>query len=216
MKAFLHKEWNLAVPKPVLLFPLLGIMTVIPNYPVFVGFFYGVVAIFVLFSVQKENRDLEFSLLLPVSRRSIVKAKFFVVGTLQWLTIAFAVIGAVLADTLVSPAGNLVGIDPNLAFFGIAFLALGVFNAVFLPWFFRTGYKLGLPLTMAAACFVLCYGAFETVVNLVPALRASLDTLDPARFGVQAVVLAVGLAFYVVSFLLSYRAAARRFEAANL
>ena len=44
---------------------------------------------------------------------------------------------------------NLVGLDPNLALLAAGFLIYALFNAVFLPSFYKNGYKVGVAFVKA-------------------------------------------------------------------
>lgn len=216
MKAYLAKEFKLAVPPGMFLLTILGLLCVIPNYPAVVGYIYNIVCIFILFTIARDNRDLEFSAILPVSRRTVVWGKCIVVAVFEACTVAFSAIGAVIANVWVSPLGNLVGLDLNLTFFGVVLIAFAVYNIVLIPAFFRTGYKIFKPLVAASTAFIACYLAFELPIQLVPSWKAALDTLNPAYFGYQAILLGAGIALYGLSFWATVKLGVRNFERVSL
>lgn len=216
MKTFLYKEFKLAIPLPLILFSVLGMLTMIPNYPIFIGLFYSLIAIFIMFSIQKDNRDIEFSLSLPVTRKHIVASKITVIIILQILSIIFSAIGALLANFCLSPSGNLVGSDPNIAFFGMGFIAFAVFNIVFIPWFFKSGYKLNLPIFIAIMAFVVCFVLYEILIGTIPLLHKVLDSLNSKNFGYQAILLACGILIYCGTMYITYRLAVKNFEKVNI
>lgn len=216
MKTFLYKEFKLAIPLPLILFSVLGIMTMIPNYPIFIGLFYSLIAIFVMFSIQKDNRDIEFSLTLPVTRKYIVASKISIIILLQILSVIFSTFGALLANFCLSPSGNLVGSDPNIAFFGMGFIAFSIFNIIFIPWFFKSGYKLNLPIFIAIMSFVVCFVLYEILIAAIPTFHKVFDTLNPKYFGYQSILLACGIPIYCGTIYLTYRLAVKNFEKVNI
>jgi len=181
LKRLLYKEWKLCMHPAVYFFFLMGAMLLIPSYPYFVPFFYACLGIFFIFLQGRENRDLHFSALLPIEKGDAVRGRVLLVVIIEVLqiisSIPFAVLGAKINP---NPEGNLAGMEANIAFYAFVFLLYALFNLLYLPRFYRSGYKVGKSLLWALS-FVLLYAvAVEVAVALVPALKFSLDTLDPA------------------------------------
>lgn len=216
MTASIKKDMFFTIPKPTYLFVLLGVLALIPNYPSIVSIGYSLMAIYIMFSVIKETHDLEFSATLPVSRDEIVKARIVSVLCFEGLQFAVTAVCAVAANLLVSPDGNLVGLDLNPTFFGVALLCMGVFNAIFFPWFYKTGYKSGLAALAGILGFLVCYGLCELAVICIPGVHAVLDTLRPAAMGYQAIVLGAGAAAFAGLTWLAVRQSCRNFASVNL
>lgn len=216
MKKLFLKELKLDVKWPLYLFSLLGTMVVIPNYPIVVGMGYCMMQIFVYMQTSQANLSQEFASTLPVKRSDIVASTTAVIALFQILTLIVGAACAPLAR-FVSPQGNIVGMDANLAFFGFALVCYAVFNSIFLPNYFKKGSnKYGLPLLMALIGFVVVYGVFEAFVQAIPTLHAMLDTYDTDYLWVRAVVLAVGIVVYVLSNVLATKCAAKKFEKVSL
>lgn len=216
MKNYLYKEFRLAIPLPLFLFTVLGMLTMIPKYPIFIGAFYSLIAIFISYSIQKDNRDIEFSLTLPITRKAIVQSKILIIIMLQILSLCFSAIGAIIANLIISPAGNIVGSDPNIAFFGMSLIAFAVFNLIFIPWFFKTGYKINLPIFVAILAFVVCFAVYEAIVAVIPSLSKVLDTLDAQYFGYQSILLAVGIIVYSTTIFACYKLSVKNLEKVNI
>src|SRR5699024_8667138 len=115
-----------------------------------------------------------------------------------------------LFAALITPQGNVMGMDGNYAFFGFALVSIGLFNVVFLPGYFTTGYKADRPGILAAITFFVSYGVIELLVALIPGAAGVLDTLDPADAGPQLLVLALGALLYLALTVASYRLSVRR------
>lgn len=213
MKNLLYKEWKLAIHPTGYIFLLFGVMLLIPNYPYFVAFFYQTLAIFFTFMNGNTTNDIFFTALLPVRKRDVVKARLGTVIGLEVLQMLIAVPFAILRNQI-SPTDNLAGLDAGLALFGLVFIMFGVFNAVFLPQFYRTGYKTGTPYLLATLVMTLVIVAAELVIQLTPALKQVLDTT--ACTLPQIIVLFAGLLIFVLLNLMAYRRSASAFERLDL
>ena len=77
------KEWKLVMMPVPLLFLLLSGLVLIPNYPYYVTFFYTTLGIFLMMQSARENRDLYYMALLPITKREMVKARFSLVLTIE-------------------------------------------------------------------------------------------------------------------------------------
>lgn len=217
MKAMLYKEFRLALHPTNLLFLVLGAMLLIPAYPYYAAFIYTCLSIFFLFLNGRENQDTRFTALLPVKKRDVVKGRCVTVAAVELAQLLVGVPFAFLtARVNPNPAGNPVGIEANAAFFGLVLLMFGLFNVTFLPAFYRTAYKVGRALLLGGAVVTVYIVAAELAVQAVPALKAALDTRDPAFLPARLAVLGAGALAFIVLTLVSYRVAAKRFESVDL
>lgn len=214
--AILQKELFLATPLPFYLFALLGLMTAIPSYPIIVGIGYVALAIFNSDGFRRSNRDVEFTCTLPVERKDVVTSKTIFVVVIELLTLVFGVVGALLSVFLSSPNGNAVGLDPNLTFFGVAFSCFGVFNICYIPGYFKTGYKSGIPVLKGTIALLLVYSLVETAVNVVPRFNIIFDSLWGDFVFARAIVLVVGVIAYIILTVVANRIAQKRFEKVSL
>ena len=214
--AILKKELMLATPRAMYLFAILGIMTFIPSYPSIVGIGYCALAVFSIDERRRANRDIEFTSALPVARKSVVTGKALFLAVFQGAFLFFASLGALLARFVISPNGNIVGLDANFTFFGVALLSLGAFNAIYLPGFFKTGYKSGLPVLLGTFGFIGGYGLAEVLVNLVPGASAVFDGYGASGLWLRVIVFLAGVAVYTVGLILATKRAQKRFEKVNL
>ena len=209
----LYKEWKLAVHPTGYIFLCMGAMLLIPNYPYAVVFFYQTLGIFFTFMNGGATNDVFFTTLLPVRKRDVVQARLITVIALEVLQILLAVPFAVLRGQI-SPTQNLAGMDANAALFGLVLVMFGVFNVVFLPLFYRSGYKTGTPYLLAVLAMTVVVVAAEAAIQLTPALKQTLDTT--AYHPLQMAVLAGGALLYALLNLAAYRLSARSFERLDL
>ena len=216
MKELVRKELFLSTPRPLYLFCFLSALLLIPAYPAVVGVGYCFLAVFIACNYQRANRDIEFTAALPVKRSDIVVGKAVLVMAFQLLQLAVAAAAAAAADYLIYPDGNIVGMDPHLAFFGIVLIGFGAFTVVFRPGYFSTGYKAGAPVLFGLAAFLAVYGAAETTVQLIPAVRSALDTLDAGALYIRVAVFVLGAAVYAAAVFSGVKLAQKKFDKVSL
>ena len=87
----LKKEWKLVMMPVPLLFLLLSALVLVPNYPYYVTFFYTTLGIFLMMQFARENRDLYYMALLPVTKREMVRARFLLVLSVEALQVLVCV-----------------------------------------------------------------------------------------------------------------------------
>lgn len=210
------KEWtlNLKPASYIYIYSVLSLLILIPEYPYFVSFAYCLIGIPTLFSYLKGNKDLEFNAMLPLSRTEIVKSKILCVTFIQGLQIATAIPCALVSALVLNPAGNLVGLDANFTLFAFALLGYSIFNLLFLPNFFGTGYKVAKPTVFAFIGYLSFTLIAECLVMFVPTLHTIFDGY--AYLGAQLILLGVAIVAYAVSIYLTYKLSVKRFEKVNL
>ena len=74
------KDLRLAAHPMMYVFALFGVMLIIPNYPYTVVFFYGLLGIFFTFLNGRENKDVYYCAVLPVTVLVEALSHFPVVG----------------------------------------------------------------------------------------------------------------------------------------
>ena len=214
MRALLYKQLRLVCHPMTPVFCLFGVMVLIPNYPYTVIFFYVMLGLIFTFLNIREQKDSYYSAILLVPKRDTVKAGCALVALVELLSLAVLAPCALLAVRLQPGKDNLVGMDPNLALFAAGFLLYTVFNAVFLPTFYRNGYKVGAAFIKALIPVTLVMVVCEALPHLPG--WGWLDDLDGATQLRLLPVLAVSAAVYAAGMLLSFRRAAALYEKVDL
>ena len=201
------------LPVP-LLFLALSALVLVPNYPYYVTFFYTTLGIFLWFQAARENRDIAYMLLLPVTKRQIVWARVWTVVQIELLQLVCCVPFMLLRARY--GVNNAVGIEANCAFLGFGALLLGLFNRTFLPMHYKNGYDLGKP--FAVSCVVLTLGivVLETLDHVLPYMKTVCESYAAADQLRQLPVLLGGLIAFAALTYDAGRVAARRFERADL
>ena len=156
MKDLLYKELKLAKHPTLFIFPFLGAMLLIPGYPYMVAYIYTCLSVFFIFLNGRENKDILFTVSLPVRKRDTVKARLMMIAAIELFQILFSVPFAFLSAKI-NPgySSNLAGMEANVAFFGFVFGMYGLFNIVFLPVFYRSAYRAGRSLFYAGSAITI-------------------------------------------------------------
>jgi len=212
VKNLLYKEFRLSIHPLFYLTLLFGALLLIPQWPFLIAlmyFFFIVVPN--IFSNGKAQNDVMFSVMLPVRKRDVVKARILSIVILELLQILAAAAFAALKMLFLTTSNFLM--DPNIAFFGFAFMMYAVFNAFFFPIFYKTAYRIGIPVIAGSAAAVFFAAAAELAVQAIPALRVLDGT---GHTGAQASVLAAGIVIFALVNFAAYRISVRRFERVDL
>lgn len=215
MKNLLKKELTLSLHPTAPIFLALSAMLLIPNYPYYVVFFYTGLAVFFTCLTGRENNDVFYMLMLPVAKRDIVKARFAFVVLLEAAQMLCAVPFAVIRQNMPLP-GNRVGMDANVAFFGLSLVLCGIFNLIFFCIYYGDVDKVGRAFVWSSAGVFVYIAAAEACAHILPFVRDRLDTKDPQFLPEKLAVLAAGLAVYSVLTAAAYHRSVRTFESLDL
>ena len=214
MTALLYKQIRLVCHPMTPVFCLFGVMVLIPNYPYTVIFFYVTLGLFFTFLNMREQKDIYYSALLPVPKRDTVKAGCLFTVLIELLSLVLLALFAALAVHLQPGKDNLVGLDPNAALLAAGFLLYAVFNAVFLPSFYRSGYKVGVAFVKAIIPTTLAMIVFEALPH-VPGLMW-LDDMDAATQVRLLPYFVAAVLLYGIGTVLTFRRAAAQYEKVDL
>ena len=215
MKNLIIKDLRLAMHPTVFLFWLLSAMLLIPNYPYYVVLFYSSLSLFFVCLGGRENLDIEFSLMLPIRKRDTVRARICFAVISQAVQLIVAVPFAALRQTM-PVGGNQVGMDANIAFFGLALLLFGIFNLQFFTSYYRAPEKVGKTFAASSVLLFIVIAVFETLTHVLPFFRLRLDTPDPAFLPEKLAVLVIGLVAYILLTFISCRISEKHFEALDI
>lgn len=218
-RAIFRKEWKLSMSPVPLLFLTLSGLLLIPNYPYYVTFFYNSLGIFMFFQSCRENRDVQYMSLLPITKREMVFARGKTVMLLEALQ-AVACVPFMVVRAQYGTIQNAVGIEANVSFLGLAFALMSVFNAIFLPMHYKNGYDLGKPFLIGSIAEFLVIVVFETaehvLLALVPQSASLLESYALRDQLFQLPVLAAGVLIWWGVSRRSISRAADRFEKVDL
>ena len=217
MKDLLYKELHLATPPLTYLFLGFSVMAFLPGYPILCGAFFICLGFFQGYQYSREAGDISYSLLLPVCKTDVVKAKYLAAVCLQMTAfVLFAAVTLVrmtcLPDAAVYVQNALMGANP--VFLAFVLVLFAGFNGLFLGGFFKTAYGIGKPfLTFGIFAFLTIGGA--EALHHFPGL-GWVNALDFSCFGRQVTLLLCAAALYAAVTVLSCRKAQKRFEKLDL
>ena len=217
MKNLLMKEFRLATLPLTYLFLLFALMTFIPGYPILCGAFFVCLGIFQSYQRNREDNDILYSVLLSVSKKEVVVAKYIAVVLLQMTAFAICAVCTVvrmtfLSDVRIYTTNALMG--ANFVFLAFVLLIFAAFNIIFVGGFFKTAYGIGKPFVTFIVVNFLIIGLAETLHH-IPGFDW-LNVLDFSRFGEHFLILVIAVIVYVASTVVSCRVSQRRFEKIDL
>lgn len=226
MKALLNKEFKLCLHPAVFIYLALILMLLIPNYPYLVSCFFVCNAIFFCFQQARENGDAMYTAMLPVSKAQAVKARVWFVVIIQLIDLVL--MAGMCAFAIVSmPPTNAVGTDHGLSLLAFALVLFAIFNLIYLPSFYKTGYKAGTAFLKSAIgvwiFLILCEGlmiASNAVaesgadIAFFRFIHENVDCMPKTTeaWTVQAILFGAGLLVYAVCTLLAAKISVKRYE----
>lgn len=215
MITLLKKEIRLAMHPTNILFLFLSAMVLIPNYPYYVIFFYTSLAIFFTCLDARENQDIAYSLLLPVRKSDVVRARFLFVVLFECLQ-AVTVVPFILLKQRLPIGQNAVGMEANPAFLGLGLLMLGFFNLMFFHVYYRNPNKVGKAFFAGAVGSGVYMVIAEALAHVAPLFRECLDTTGGEYVFHKSVTLIAGIIGYVLLTYLSYKKSGKVFDKIDL
>lgn len=164
-----------------------------------------------MFAGYKTQNDLLFSVMMPVTRKDIVKAKVILIVILELLQIVTAVVFGVISTQLY-PDSIYYFYAPTVGFWGLCFTMYAIFNIIFISMYYKTAYK------YSAATIVGVIGAMlfatgaewlgiknEFVFNLFKGSRANSNMT-------QLTILIIGVLIFMLFTYIGYKIAVIRFK----
>ncbi|NLA70780.1 MAG: hypothetical protein GX852_07125 [Clostridiales bacterium] len=215
MTNLLRKEFALAMHPITPLMLALSAMVLIPNYPYIVIFFYTAMSIFFTCLMGRENNDIVYSINLPVSKESIVRARFAFAIILEMFQMTIMIPFTVFSHRL-NPLGNQAGMDANLALYGLAFIVYGIFNLVFFYSYYKDVAKVGIAFLKSSAVLLVLACLDPVSTYAIPFVKDVLDTPGTENFMVKIIFLVAGVAIFVVLTGATYKISVRNFEEQDL
>lgn len=227
MKALLNKELKLCLHPTVFIYLGLVLMLLIPSYPYLVACFFLCNAIFFVFQSSRENGDAMYTAMLPVSKAQAVRARCLMVVLMQ--AAELVLMAGLCAFSLVAMSpDNAGGTDHGLSLLAFALILFAIFNSIFLPSFYKTGYKAGASFLKGAIgvwIWILIAEGLMIATRVIvrengldiPFFRFLYDNIDcfpktAQAWTVQAILFGAALVLYVLLTLFAVRRSIRRYE----
>jgi hypothetical protein len=213
----LYKELHLAVPWWMwlfLVFPV-GLIAGVPAWPYYIAVAYLFMVPMIIAQNDKASNDLLYSVMLPVRKADIVKARMVTLILFEVAGVAAAGVGG-LIHAAVYAEDNVASMNPNLAFLGTLWVMFAIFNAIYLPGAYKRAYRMAWPLLGGSVIAVVVAALLNTAPLVVPALDRAFNGRGLDNWGPQLAVFAAGLAIWALTWIPAWRKAAANFERVNL
>ena len=220
MKALLYKEFKLAMHYMCYMFMFVfPVMILIPGYPIAVGFIYILSCYPILFlgaNKGQQSNDLLYSVLLPVRKKDIVKARIFTVLIMQFAFIAIMSMLLPIAFAIGSGTNaQIPGLDLNgfVSVVAIAIVGYSLADLIFFSIYYRHGKSIVASTLMTILGFVVYLGIFTIAIPYIPNIGAGYKYwLNDAGVGIQFAFLAVALILCAVLHYVVYKVASKNLE----
>ncbi len=213
MKDLLYKEFKLSINSAFFLMVLFAALIMIPGWIYSIAMMYTLfIAMPNIFMASRSQNDISFSVMLPVKKSEVVKARVLSVMIMQVLPVLLGTVFA--AVNIIVYKGNTFFMNPNVAFFGLVFVMYALFNLVFFPGFYKTAYKVGGPAVWANVVAVVFMAVVELVNIVIPSIGAYIGGIN--NMAAQLPVLFAGIVIYLAGTWLAYRISAKRFERVDI
>lgn len=169
MKQLLKKEFTFTALPLCYLFLLFSGMTMIPGYPIAMDSFFLCLALFQSMQSRREQNDLSYTLLLPVSKKQVVRANYLFCIGLQMLFFLLCAMLTVIRMQFLSLAAVYTEnamMNANPAYLANILLVFLAFNVLVPGPYWKTGYGLGKPFVLFSAAALLIVTAGEILHHL--------------------------------------------------
>ena len=226
MKALLNKEFKLCLHPAAFIYLSLVLMLLIPSYPYLVSCFFVCNGIFFCFQQARENGDAMYTAMLPVSKAQAVRARVRFVVIIEMIDMVLMA-GMCALALVAMPETNGGGTDHSLSLLAFALVQFAIFNIIYLPSFYKTGYKAGAAflksaigvwiwLILVEGTMIASHAIAESALD-VPFFRylhAFVDCMPKTAgaWTVQGILFGAGILVYVVCTLLAVKISIGRYE----
>jgi glucan phosphoethanolaminetransferase (alkaline phosphatase superfamily) len=169
-----------------------------------------------MFISGREKKDVLYTATLPIRKSDAVKARCLFMALIELAEVLLCALVAVIKGMIYKDVSNAAGIDANPAFFGLALIMLALFNIIFIPAFYKTAYRAGMPFIFGCIAMAIYIVAAESLVWIPSPIRAYLDTTDPAITVKQLPILIAGIAVWLLVTCAAYKKGAKNFEKVDI
>lgn len=209
--SLIAKELLLVFHPMTLVVLCLSALVLVPNWPYAVILLYACLCPYFNAQNAREQRDLDFSQTLPISRQNIVFGRIGATILVEIVCIALMFIFSLIRPFTGSP-NSFIGMPPNLAFLGFALLTFTVFDALFFIFHYRNPSKLGLPFITASVPTLFVMIAFEAAPYFSSDFAHLFAQPGFANFEAQIAILLSSAIIFAIGHLATIKIAGKNFE----
>ena len=223
MKALLYKELRLAMhPICYVFIALFPFLILIPSYPLGIGFIYILTCYPILFlgaNKGQQSNDLLYSVLLPVRKKDIVKARIVIVIIMQVVFMILMaalypltrLINTAIIQSSSKPDGFTIpglGLNSFVLLLAIGIVGYAIADLIFFPIYYKHGKSIVMSTLFTIIGFVLYIGVFTIVLPFIP----GFEIMNNMHIGIQFAFLAGAILISFIFHLLVYRISSKRLE----
>lgn len=216
MRNLLYKEFKLSIHKFFLILPIfISALLLIPQWVfllVFMYFFW--ISVPNIYSTYNSQNDRMFCMLMPIKKEDYVKTKIISLALLELLHILTAAIFAIIHNLLYTNSNFT--LDLNFAFFGVGFIIYAIFNLIFYPIYFKTGYYFGKATIFANIGVILFALIVEMMIIFIPSVRNLMEGISNSQVFWQYVIFFLGILIFIGFNYTAYEISKRKFERIDL
>lgn len=217
MYNLLLKELKLGVSPFYYILPFItGALMLVPAWLYFVVFLYFCcITIPNLLAGYKSQNDLVFSIMMPVTKKDIIKARIAIIVILELLHMVAAVMYGVISTRLFP---NLIYFfyGPSIGFWGLCFIMLAIFNVILISMYYKTAYKYGAATIAANIGAVLFAGGAEWLGVKSSFVYELFKGTHADNMTVQISILIAGIAIFAILTIIAYNIAIKQFEKVDI
>ena len=207
MKNLLYKEFKLSIhPLTYFFVALMAMSALAPSFPSFVPLLYfGASYTFLFIGMNKTTttNDLLYTCMLPIKREGVVKARVFSTTFLQLfdlvLVFSFLTINRFVfqIETSDKDLGIIsLGIEQGITLLGIYLICLGVYDLIYMPWFYKNGKSIIANMLVAVLTMMVLGGALTIAPYF---LAKDMLSVWGGNLVLQFGILLIGLGFWLFS-----------------
>ena len=207
MKHLLYKEFKLSIhPLTYFFVGLMSMSALAPSFPSFVPLLYfGACYTFLFIGMNKTTttNDLLYTCMLPIKREGVVKARVFSTTILQliMLVLVFSFLAVNRYIFSVHTPDDKLGIislnmDQGIALLGIYLICLGVYDLIYMPWFYKNGKSIIANMLVAVLSIMILGG----ILTIVPYwIAKDILSIKGGNIVLQLGILLAGIGFWICS-----------------
>ncbi len=219
IKNLIKKDLALLMhPTVFIFFALAACMLFIPSYPRPVGFFYILIGIMNIFTLDLQYKDHEASGLLPVKKRESVLSRLLTVVCLELAQLAVTIPFAFLAGGLHARIGeaNPAGMNINITLYSICLLGYAAYNIIVIPGAYRGQFKIYVRSFVGMLAYSAISLGLENLVCRPQGGGLTLNGTGQAELLAQLPFLAGAAAVFIAVNLITFIIASRFYEGAEI
>lgn len=219
MNKLFRKDLRLCTNAQLIVSVALSALMLIPSFPGAAPFIYAITGIATVFPRLLANRDLEYSMILPIRQKDLVRSKVLFCVFYELLAMVVGAIFAVPRLLVIEPyvasqGGEITSfLSPTIAVFGFGLLGAGIANLILFPIYFRNPFK---KMTAPPLLAILAYVVVAAVSTLLSAYVPAFASYDQTGIIVQCSTLCVGAVAFLLITWLSMRISIKRFAKIDL